>query len=147
VHVVSIMKLRFNLKVLILVLSLCSLALAFVSQAGVRVAKFELVENNLRLNSDGFVQGKMRFHCTTNEYPDSDWVFECNVVNLSQSEILGFKPGVSKKLRYRSVAMGPLGKQDPYALFVTRGLGIQQSSIVGFVTYQTGAEVMINGRQ
>ncbi|MDB4372377.1 hypothetical protein N9Z53_01240 [Mariniblastus sp.] len=140
-------KLRFNLKALLLVVSLCSLALACVSQVGVRVARFELIENNLLLNSEGFVQGKMSFQCTTNEYPDSNWMFECNVVNLPQSGILGFKPGAFKKLRYRSVALGPWGKEDPYSLFVTQGLKIQQSSIVGFVTYETGAEVMINGRQ
>ena len=144
---VSIVKLRFNLRALICVVSLFSLAFAFVAQAGMRVARFELIENNLSLNSEGFVQGRMSFQCTTNEYPDSNWMFECNVVNLPQSEILGFKPGVSRKLRYRAVAVGPLGEEDPYSLFVTRGLKIQQSSIVGFVTYETGAEVMINGRQ
>lgn len=144
---VSIVKLRFNLRALIFVVSLCSLAFAFVAQAGMRVARFELIENNLSLNSEGFVQGRMSFQCTTNEYPDSNWMFECNVVNLPQSEILGFKPGVSRKLRYRAFAVGPLGEEDPYSLFVTRGLKIQQSSIVGFVTYETGAEVMINGRQ
>jgi hypothetical protein len=47
---VSIVKLRFNLKALIFVVSLCSLAFAFVAQAGMRVARFELIENNLSLN-------------------------------------------------------------------------------------------------
>lgn len=143
----SIVKLRFNLRALILVVSLLSLALAIVSQVGLRVANFELLENNLALNTEGVVQGKMSFQCTTNEYPDSNWMFECNVVNLQQPEILGLKPGVSKKLRYRAVALGPWRKEDPYSLFVTRGLKIQKSSIVGFVTYETGAEVMINGQQ
>ena len=127
--------------------SLCSLAFAFVAQAGMRVARFELIENNLSLNSEGFVQGRISFQCSTNEYPDSNWMFECNVVNLTQSEILSFKPGVSRKLRYRAFAIGPLAEEDPYSLFVTRGLKIHQSSIVGFVTYETGAEAMINGRQ
>ena len=75
------MKLRFNLRALILVVSLLSLALAIVSQVGLRVANFELLENNLALNTEGVVQGKMSFQCTTNEYPDSNWMFECNVVN------------------------------------------------------------------
>ena len=143
----SIVKLRFNLKALILVISLVSLALAFVSQVGVRVANFELIENNLALNTDGLVQGKMSFRCTTNEYPDSNWMFECNVVNLQKPGILELKPGALRRLRYRGVAMGLWGKEDPYSKFVTRGLKIQKSSIVGFVTYETGAEVMINGQQ
>ena len=45
----SIVKLRFNLRALILVVSLLSLALAIVSQVGLRVANFELLENNLAL--------------------------------------------------------------------------------------------------
>ena len=143
----SIVKLRFNLRALILVVSLVSMALAFVSQMGVRVANFELIENNLALNPVGLVQGKMSFKCTTNEYPDSNWMFECNVVNLQKPGILELKPGALRRLRYRGVALGPWGKEDPYSKFVTRGLKIQKSSIVGFVTYETGAEVMINGQQ
>jgi len=140
-------KLRFNLRALILVVSLVSFGLAFVSQVGMRVANFELIQNNLALNADGLVQGKMSFRCTTNEYPDSNWIFECNVVNLQKPEILKLKPGALRTLRYRGVALGPLVKEDPYSKFVTRGLKIQKSSIVGFVTYETGAEVMINGQQ
>ena len=140
-------KLRFNLRALILIVSLVSIGLAFVSQVGMRVANFELIENNLAFNADGLVQGKMLLRCTTNEYPDSNWIFECNVVNLQKPDMLNLESGTLRRLRYRGVALGPWGKEDPYSKFVTRGLKIQKSSIVGFVTYETGAEVMINGQQ
>ena len=141
------MSIRFNLKWMLFVVALTGIAMASVTQIGMGVAEFEVWENNLRLNEDGLVEGELQLGYEGDEYLGTTWPYACRLTNVSRPGLLDLKPGSKTRVRYRMTALGPLKKQDPCAYYLTRSLGISQSSIVGYVTFKGGTEVVINGRQ
>ena len=141
------MRIRFNLKWMLIAVALAGIAMALVTQIGMGVAEFEVWENNLSLNEDGFVEGELRLGYEGDEYFGTTWPYACKMTNISRPGLLELKPGVKTRVRYRMNALGPLKKQEPCACFLTRNLGINQSDIVGYVTFKGGTEVVINGKQ
>ena len=141
------MKLRFNLKWMMISIALIALSMAAVTQIGMGVAEFEVRENNLRLNEDGLVEGELWLGYEGDESYSGLWPYDCKMNNVSEIALLDLKPGSKTKIRYRIAALGPLKKQEPCAIYLTRSLGINQSDIVGFVTFKGGTEVVINGKK
>jgi hypothetical protein len=141
------MKFRFNLQWMLIAVALAGVALALVTQIGMGIAEFEVWENNLSLNDDGLVEGELRLGYEGDEYYGTTWPYDCRITNVSRRSLLDLKPGIKTRVRYRISALGPLKKQEPCAYFLTRSLGINQSDIVGYVTFKGGTEVVINGRQ
>ena len=141
------MNLRFNLKWMLTAVAAAGVALALVTQIGMGVAEFEVWENNLSLNEDGLIEGELRLGYEGDEYRGTTWPYACRLTNINHRGLLDLKPGSKTRVRYRMNALGPLKKQEPCAFFLTRRLGINQSEIVGYVTFKGGTEVVINGRQ
>lgn len=141
------MKIRFHLKGLLVLIGLLAIALALVTQIGMGTAEFEVCENNLRLDENGLVKGSLLLRYEGDEYAGTTWPYECKLNNIDRQELLGLKLGLKQRVRYRMAALGPLKKQDPCAIFLTRRLRIQPLEIVGFVTYQGETEVVINGQR
>ncbi len=141
------MTFRFNLKWMLLTVALVGTALALVTQIGMGIAEFEVWENNLRLDADGLVVGDLRLGYQGGEYYGTTWPYECQMNQIRLPDLLDLRPGLKTRIRYRMTALGPLKKQDPCGCFLTRCLGINQSDIVGYVTFKGGTEVVINGRQ
>ena len=141
------MKLRFNLKWMLVFVALVGVAMAMVTQFGMGVAEFEVWENDLRLNDDGLVEGGLRLGYEGDEYYGTTWPYQCRMTNVSQRELLDLKLGQKTKVRYRINSLGPLKKQEPCSYFLTRSLGLNRSDIVGFVTFKGATEVVINGQQ
>ena len=132
---------------MLIAVAIAAVGLALVTQVGMAIADFEICENNLILNEDGFVEGELRLGYEGDEYYGTSWPYECRMTNVSRRELLDLKPGSKIRVRYRMTALGPLKKQEPCAFFLTRSLGIRQSDIVGYVTFKGGTEVVINGHQ
>jgi hypothetical protein len=141
------MKLRFNLKWMMVVVAFAGAAMALVTQIGMDVAEFEVRENNLSLNDDGLVEGELSLGYESDEFHGASWPFECKMTNISLTSLLDLKPGSKTKVRYRVSDLGPLKKQEPCAYFLTRHLGINQSDIVGYVTFKGATELVINGKR
>ena len=119
--------------------------LAAVTQIGMARCEFVVKENNLIINEDGMVEGELRLAYLGQEY-DSQWPYACNMTRIDCPSLVNIKPESVASIRYRATALGPLKKQEPCAIYLSK-LGINADEIEGYVFLKYGTDVVINGRQ
>jgi hypothetical protein len=119
--------------------------LAAVTQIGMAECEFVVKENNLIINEDGMVEGKLRLGYLGKEY-DSQWPYECSMSRVDCPSLINVRPDSVTSIRYRAKALGPFKKQEPCAIFLRR-LGVKPDEIDGYVFLKYGTDVVINGRQ
>ena len=141
------MPLRFSLKRLLIVVAMVGVLFAVATQIGMVESEFEVWENNLRLNSDGLVQGDLRLGFESELYGEDAWPVEFKINNVSDGDLLGLQEGTKNKIKHRAKGFGPLKVQEPCQLYLTRVLGLDADSIVGYVSIKGRTEVVIDGNR
>ena len=142
------MNFRFGLKRLLFAIGLAAILLAVVTQVGIVEAEFEVWENNLHLNDQGLVQGELRLGFQSDEYRDkAAWPFDFKIKNVADRSLLSLQNGTKSSIKYRLKKFGPLKVQEPCRVYLTRVLGLDAESIVGYVMIKGRTEVVIDGSQ
>ena len=139
---------RISLKKLFIFVGLSAILLGLVTQIGMGTAEFEVVENQLELSNDGMVSGRLWGNFTGHDLPQPNelsFVFE--VRNINRPNIVQIQSGQKNQIRYRIKPFGPLDKQDPFQIYLTRHFGITADQIKGYVWGQALAQVVIDGTQ
>ncbi len=136
---------RFGLKWLLVVVALVGTTMAIATQVGMGTAEFEVWENELVLNERGLVTGQLScgYVGTESNSPDP-WPFDVDIKNVPDRELTKIQPGRKVEVRYRMVALWPLKKQDPFAMYLRR-IGVDSKDVVGHVITKTGTKVIIDG--
>ncbi len=146
-----ILMFRFKLRSLLVVIAVAAIGLALVVQTGMSNAQFEFIENDLAVDSQGLIHGKIRWSFTGDQPSDDTPIqYVCSVKNLKLNpgdldRLLQRSAGETNDVRYRSMALGPLKKQDPFKYYINNQLGIDADFIVGYVWFDGWVEVVING--
>lgn len=114
-------------------------------------ASFQFVDNDLSINEDGQVNGKVcwNFHDSTVDHAQP-WQFVCSIKDLrlepaAYARLSALTPGHETTIRYRGTKIGPLKKQDPFGRYIHRDLGIDSEKIVGYAWFDGWTEVVIKG--
>lgn len=143
---------RFRLRTLLFAMAALSIMVASLSQIGMADGQFEFVDSELQQDAQGRWQGKISWQFCTDQAPDRPpAILVCSVSDLQLSanghrQLLANQPGDVNTVRYRSMELGPLKKQDPFKYHLTRHLGVRENQIVGYVWFDGWLEVVINGK-
>jgi hypothetical protein len=144
---------QFKLKFLLFSVALIAGLAALSTQVGMSSSEFRFIENQLTLNDEGLVNGKIRWsfsdHLVNGEKVRGR-EFVCTVTNLKLSpdvyqQLLLCKPGSRRTIKYRSRAIGPLAKQDPFKHYISSELGIDGEKITGYAWFDGWTQVVIDG--
>ena len=141
--------LRISLRKMLIFVGLAAALFALATEIGMGTAKFEIVENDLALNEDQLVSGRIwgSFFGPDQSHQASQLPFVCEVRNINQPQIIDIPSGQKDEVRYRVSPLWPLKKQDPFEIYLRRHLGISADEIEGYVWTKAGARVVIDGTQ
>ena len=135
----------FSLKWMLLLIAVVAGLLAAVTQIGMAKCEFVVKENNLMVSDEGMVEGELRLGFLGKEY-DSQWPYECSITRVDCASLLDLMPDARTTIRYRAMALGPLKKQEPCAIYLTK-FGVDPDEIDGYVFLRYLTHVVINGRR
>ena len=138
----------FSLKWLLILIAAMAAVFAAMTQIGMGQAEFTIVENNLTFDERNLVEGVLRWNYTGTQHDgEKPWPFECKIRNIQNQELVKITPGSCAVVRYRQTALGPLKTQDPFAMYISGVLGINENSIVGYAILEDSTEVFIDGHK
>lgn len=139
---------RISLKKLLICVGLAAVLLAIATQIGVGTAEFEILENELELNEDQLVSGRIWGNFVGHDLPKpNELPFVCEVRNINRPNIIKIQPGQKNEIQYRVKDFWLMKKQDPFEIYLTRHLGITADQIEGYIWTKAGARVVIDGTQ
>ena len=132
------MKLKFNLKWLLLLIAVSAVVAWWFSKAGMTVAHVKIISNQLEMNDQGTIDGDLQ--CRLAEATDYSYEyvdFVCDVYHVDHNRLLQLKKGDRTRIEYRRKPLWPLVKRgDPYRIFLNQHLGIPSEEILGAVRIQ-----------
>lgn len=141
------MRFTFNLKWLLLIITLCAVATWWFSKAGKTVAHVIVVDNQLKLNEQGTIDGHLQcqlVEATDYSFNYSD--FLCVVYHLDHQHLLSLKTDHRARIEYRQEPVWPFAdRDDPYRIFLNRNLKIPNAEILGAVRRENWMEIVIRG--
>jgi len=141
------LKLKFNLKWMLLILTLCAVASWWFSKAGMTVAHVIVVNNQLHRNDQGTIDGHLQcqlVEATDYSFNYSD--FLCVVYHVDQDLLLDLKKDDRARIEYRDQPVWPLTTLgDPYRIFLNQHLGIPDEEILGAVRREDWMEIIVRG--
>ncbi len=141
------MKIKFNLKWLLVVLALCATVAWWFSKAGMTVAHVIVVNNQLHRNEQGTIDGQLQ--CQLVEATDYSFKyadFVCEVYHVDHDRLLELKKDDRARIEYRQKPVWPLTElDDPYRIFLNQHLGIPNEEILGSVRREDWMEIVIRG--
>ncbi len=139
---------RISLKKMLVLVGLAAALLALTTQIGMGTAEFEVLENELKLNEDHLVSGRLWGNFVGHDLPKpNELPFVCEVRNIDRPKIIQIKSGQKNQIQYRVTPFWPLKKQDPFEIYLKRHLGITSDQIEGYVWTKAGARVVIDGTE
>lgn len=141
------MKFTFNLKWLLLIITLCAIVTWWFSKAGMTVAHVIIVNNQLELNEQGTIDGHLQcqlVEATDYSFNYSD--FLCVVYHVDHKHLLSLKKDHRARIEYRQEPVWPFtDRDDPYRIFLNRHLKIPNTEILGAVSRENWMEIVIRG--
>ena len=141
------MKLKFNLKWLLLLLAISAVVVWWFSKVGMTVAHVKIIDNQLEMNDQGTIDGHLQ--CRLSEATDYSFKyndFVCVIYHVDHKHLLKLKNGQRTRLEFRSEPVWPFTKaDDPYQIFVNRDLGIPESEILGAEFREDWMQIHIRG--
>lgn len=143
---------RFKLRSLLIVVAVVAISFGVLTRVGTSNAQFEFIENSLVVDDQQRISGKIRWSYRDEIRNETKaWQFICSVKNLKLNpenyrRLLAYQPGDQTNVNYRYLGFGPFKKQDPFTYYVSKKLGIDEESIVGYAWFDGWTEVVINGR-
>ena len=139
---------RISLKKLLICVGLAAALLAIMTQIGMGTAEFEILENELSLNEDQTVSGRIWGNFVGYDLPKpNELEFVCEIRNIDRPSIVQIQPGQKNEIRYRVKEFWPMKKQDPFQIYLGRHFGIKGDQIEGYIWTKAGARVVIDGTQ
>jgi hypothetical protein len=129
------LKLRFNLKWLLVMLALSAGLAWWFSKVGMTVAHVIVVNNQLHRNSQGTIDGQLQCRLVeANEYSFTYSDFLCVLYHVDREQLLDLKKDDRARIEYRQEPVWPFTELgDPYRIFLNQHLGIPDQEILGSV--------------
>ena len=141
------MKIKFNLKWLLLLLTLCAIVTWWFSKAGMTVAHVIVINNQLHRNEQGTIDGHLQCQLVeATDYSFSYADFLCVMYHVDHDRLLGLKKDDRARIEYRRQPVWPLTELgDPYRVFLNQHLGIPNEEILGAVRREEWMEIIVRG--
>jgi hypothetical protein len=138
---------RFNIRWLILAVTICAIAAWWYAQYGTNVAHVIIIDNRLVLNDEGAVDGELQCQLVeANDYAFTYADFLCILNDVDQASLLNLKAQQRTRVQYRSYPVWPIAKaDDPYRLFLNEKLNIPNQYILGAIRREDWMEIVIRG--